>query len=114
MKLVLFCNTFKDSTRATKIDIDPTSLEYYSATEGYNFDDAENLNRLSFVLADIKSTEEVYNTLRESVRFENKNRWIVLKDKFADWEKDRRPRISIMFLNGYKGMRNPPYFTFEQ
>ena len=108
MNLVIQESAFRKCT----FDIDPSTLCFYGATEGYDYHNAKSMNRISFVLQNSEDTDKVVEEVKSSFRYSNSNvnDYIKVKDTFESWESDTRPRITILERTGMRGLKNPIEF----
>lgn len=113
MKLCLD-NKYSNQT----IVIDMLTFRYYGPTLGYDYHDGKDDGRLTFRLPQIDCDPEniarivhhLSNALKLNVE---KEKYVHARAKFEEYETDRRPVFSIRIPSGYRGMANPPEFSFR-
>ncbi len=108
MKLTIRETVFKDCS----FDIDPTTLRFYGATEGY-IEPPERymlMNTISFVLANPEDTKSVVEDIRAKYSYPDIDDHIKVQDTFEPYVLDKRPKIRIMGRSGSKDIKNPLSF----
>src|SRR5688572_10770220 len=112
MTMIIRCNAFK---KIEVSDIDVSTLRFYGCTEGYDHKDPKSYNTIGFVVENAQWVcdqlkDEQFNLNREYTKPEE---WVWVKDKFDDYETDKRPRLCFKIQNGLRGMTNPPAFELR-
>lgn len=97
----------------TKVKIDITSFHYFGMTL-YSIKETELDSYISFVLEDIEKSDEIVETLRKQLKLNvEKEKYVKIRREFSEYEKDKRPRISVRLPSGYENLSSPPHFYFE-
>jgi hypothetical protein len=109
MKLTAFCNAFPT---VIITGIDAATLRFNGPTDGY---DDKNYSVVGIVAENAhEQVEEIKKTFHLSPEYSKPEDYIWVRDKFDDYEKDKRPRVAIKLKNGYRGMTNPPSFHLSE
>ncbi len=111
MKLTIYESAFKNCI----FDIDPASLNFFGAINGYDYNDPKSLNGISFVLNTPDLTATVVEEIKSTFRYAQSKPedYIKVRDTFEDYESDKRPRITILVGNGSRGLKNPLEFNLS-
>jgi hypothetical protein len=95
-----------------EILIDPSTLNYYGGTRDYN--DGKEDSSISFRLADPSKTAEVVELLKTALKLNvDKEKYVVGRYTFENYQTDKRPYIWSRLYGGMRGLANPSQFSLS-
>lgn len=112
MKIRTHINAFPDAIVITGIDV--STFRFYGPTNGYDHKDNKDCSTIGFVADNAHEiVKAVQATFHLNPEYSKPEDYIWVRDKFDDYEKDKRPRIGIRLPNGIRGLVNPPQFEIS-
>jgi hypothetical protein len=113
MKIKVFINAFPSVVIG---GVDVSTFRFYGPTDNYPYPESKKYDHsvIGFVADNAHEVVKViHETFKLNPEYSKPEDYIWVKDKFDDYEKDKRPRIGIKLPNGAQGMMNPPSFSIE-
>ncbi len=87
------------------VNIDPSTLQFYGHTDGYDFKDGRAHDSISFKLQDGRPFEDVIAYLDKKYQLIS-----TTPDMITPYKEENR--IHIQLPSGYRGLANPSTFSF--